>query len=229
MKKQFKLLGLGFFLMIAMGCQGVPVSAEPAPQGAKEATPPPSDEAAAPTKDEGKVASGKDRMIAVGDRVRVKIYPEDEFIKSSETEVSSEGAISLPMIGQVKVLGLKVVDAEREIVKLLAEDYLVNPVVVIEVVEAEAGKGKRSVSILGQVQKPGSYDFVGGQKLTLLRVISMAGGFTDIANASKIKVIRKEKGKSRVIRANAEAIISGKNPDIELEPGDVIHVGESFF
>ena len=166
----------------------------------------------------------------MGDRLRIKIYPEDEFIKSTETEVSSEGTISLPLLGKVDLKGLQVLEAERRIVKILAEDYLVNPVVVIEVLEVATEKIKYSVAVLGQVQKPATYQFDAGQKMTLLQAISMAGGFTDIANVKNIKVIRKKaKGDAAIIRANAESIIGGKSPDVELEPDDVVHVGESFF
>lgn len=185
---------------------------------------------AAPEGGPGKVTfTKKDRRIQIGDKVRVKIYPEDEFIRGAETEVSSEGSITLALIGKVKVDGLRPVEAEKEITKLLSKDYLVNPVVVIELAESVIEKEKKTVSILGQVRKPGTYDLPSDQKLTVLRLISVAGGFTDIANVKKIKVIRKEGEKTRVIRANAESIISGKDPDVELEPGDVIHVGESFF
>ncbi len=170
----------------------------------------------------------KDRLLEAGDKLRVKIYPEDEFIKSTDTEVSSEGTITLPLIGRVKVQGMKAVEAEREIAQILAKDYLVDPVVVVEI--GESGEvQKKSLAILGQVSKPGTYDFPPDQKLSLLRVISMAGGFSDIANVRKIKVIRKENGKTRILRANAESIISGSSPDIDLEPGDVISVGESLF
>lgn len=173
----------------------------------------------------------KERVLAVGERLRVKIYPEDEFIKGTETDVSSEGDVTLPLIGKVRVEGLKVVEAERKIVDILAQDYLVNPVVVIEVVEKPvAEKPKVKVSILGQVQKPGTYEFPADQKLTLLQSISTAGGFTDIANAKNIKIIRKKEGeKAESLRANAESIIAGQKPDVELEAGDVVHVGESFF
>ncbi len=143
--------------------------------------------------------------------------------------VSSEGDITLALVGKVKVEGMKAVDAEREIVNLLAKDYLVNPVVVIEVTRDVAKKQARSLSILGQVQKPGTYQLPENEKLTLLQLISMAGGFTEVANVKKIKVIRKEGGKVEVIRANAETIISGSQPDIELKEQDVVHVGESLF
>lgn len=173
----------------------------------------------------GKVAN----RLQVGDRIRVKIYPEDEYIKGGEMEVSSEGTITLPLIGKIRIEGMFPSEVEREIVRLLAQDYLVSPVVVIEVAEKVVEKGKRSVAILGQVQKPGTYDFPADQELTLLQLISMAGGFSDVANVKNIKVIRKEKDKTSIIRANAEEIISGKERDIELRPDDIIHVAESFF
>lgn len=167
--------------------------------------------------------------IAAGDHIRIKIYPEDEYIKGGEMEVSSEGTITLPLLGKVKIMGLKIPTAETKIAKLLAKDYLVSPVVVIEVAERVVEKEKRSVAILGQVQKPGSYELPPSQKMTLLQLISTAGGFSDVANVKKIKIIRKTGGKTEVIHANAESIISGNDPDIELEPEDVIHVAESFF
>ncbi len=175
----------------------------------------------------------KINTLEIGDRLALKIYPEDNYIKGGDMVVSSEGDITLPLIGKVKVAGLKPSEAEKEIVNLLATDYLVNPVVVIEVTReiSKETRARSSVSVLGQVRKPGTYQLPEeeGKKLTLLQLISMAGGFTDVANVKKIKVIRKAEGKVEVIRANAEAIISGGQPDIELKEQDVIHVGESLF
>lgn len=171
--------------------------------------------------------------IQVGDRVSVRIYPEDPFIKGAEMEVSSEGTIVLNLVGKITIQDLTILEAERKITEILAKDYLVDPVVVVEVAERVAEKEKKehkkTLSILGQVQKPGSYDLPAEGKLTLLQLISNAGGFTDVANAKNIKIIRKEGGKTNAIHANAEAIIAGKDPDVELAPEDVVHVGESFF
>ena len=134
--------------------------------------------------------------IQVGDRVSVRIYPEDQFIKGTEMEVSSEGTIVLNLVGKITIQDLTILEAEKKITEILAKDYLVNPVVVVEVAERiaekEKEKHKKTLSILGQVQKPGSYDLPVDRKLTLLELISQAGGFTDVANAKNIKIIRKE-------------------------------------
>lgn len=165
-------------------------------------------------------------VLRTGDKVHIRIYPEDDYLKGGEMEVSSEGNITLPLAGKIKVVGQTVIEAERSITKLLSADYLVSPEVVIEVLEYK----KQNFVVLGQVKKPGTYQFPPGtSKLTLLQAMSMAGGFSDIANSKNIRVIRKTGAHKEVLRANAEAIIKGDDPDIELQAGDVINVAESLF
>jgi polysaccharide export outer membrane protein len=174
---------------------------------------------------------GKDVPIKFGDKLKIKIYPEDQYVKGGDMEVSSEGNITLPLVGKVEVVGKTPVEAERVIAKIIDQDYLVNPEVVIEVAMRSQGD-KRTVILFGQVRKPGPYDFTpsqSGKRMTLLEVISMAGGFTEIANIKKIKIVRKLGGEKSVINVNGEAVMSGDEPDIELSHGDVITVSESMF
>ncbi len=167
-----------------------------------------------------------DYILQAGDVVLIKIYPEDEYIKGGKMEVSSEGNITLSLVGKVTVAGKSVVEAEREIAEILNRDYLVDPEVVIELEQHK----KQNVVLLGQVRKPGTYEMpIGAKKMTLLQAVSLAGGFSEIANIKKIKIVRQAEGKNEVIRANADAIISGSEQDVDLEPGDVISVSESLF
>ncbi len=169
---------------------------------------------------------GDDYVLQPGDRIRITIYPEDEFLKGGEMGISSEGNITLPLVGKINLAGLDVLQAEKAIQDVVGKDYLVDPEVVIEMVQ----ETKQTVAILGQVKKPGNYEYtVGGEPITLLEAVSLAGGFSEIANIKKIRVVRTVEGENVVIKANADAIINGKEEDIELEPGDVIHVMESLF
>lgn len=159
-----------------------------------------------------------------GDKLNIKIYPDDEYLKGGEAEVSTEGTITLPLIGKIPVSGKTVSEAEKIVSDTLDEGYLVNPQVVIEMLSYQAS----SFVVLGQVLKPGTYDFPpGAKKLTLLKAISLAGGFSDIANIKKIRIVRKSTGET--MDANAEEIISGGASDIEIKPNDVVHVSESRF
>lgn len=84
------------------------------------------------------------------------------------------------------------------------------------------------VSVLGQVNKPGSYLLK--RDLTVLEVVALAGGFTKIAAVDATQVVRQEGGKKRVFKIRVSAIMRGeKSYDIELLPGDTIIVPESFF
>ncbi len=163
-------------------------------------------------------------ILQTGDRIDIKIYPEDEFLKGGEAEVSSQGYVTIPLVGKIKAANQSVLDVENKIAEVLAEDYIANPQVVIEVLQYQAS----TFAVLGQVSRPGSYELpVGGRKMTLLEAISTAGGFNDIANTKKIKIMRKSTG--AVLRINVESIISGNELDIEILHDDVIHVSESLF
>ncbi|MCM8782992.1 MAG: polysaccharide biosynthesis/export family protein [Candidatus Omnitrophica bacterium] len=85
------------------------------------------------------------------------------------------------------------------------------------------------VSIIGQVHRPGAYDFKKG--LTLLELVSIAGGFRDIANIDGTSIIRNEDGKRRSIRIKVSDITKrgDKSKDIPLKPGDTVVVPESLF
>ncbi len=163
-------------------------------------------------------------ILQTGDRIDIKIYPEDEFLKGGEAEVSSQGYVTIPLVGKIKAANQSVLDVENKIAEVLAEDDIANPQVVIEVLQYQAS----TFAVLGQVSRPGSYELpVGGRKMTLLEAISTAGGFNDIANTKKIKIMRKSTG--AVLRINVESIISGNELDIEILHDDVIHVSESLF
>ena len=175
----------------------------------------------------------EDYILKKGDLVFVKIYPEDDYVKGGEMEINSEGMITLPLLGKMEVADKTTLTAEKEIAEIIDRDYLVNPSVVITVRPNEKPLIKKQpLMILGQVKRPGPVNFpVAENTFSLLQAIASAGGFTEIANIKKIKIIRQgaDGGKNQVIQANADAIISGSDDDVELEPGDIINVSESLF
>lgn len=78
----------------------------------------------------------------------------------------------------------------------------------------------------GQIKKPGLYDYQPG--LTALNVCIMAGGFAKFAAPNRTKIIRKENGEQTVIEIDLDDVKEGKAPDVELKPGDRIHVPETW-
>jgi polysaccharide export outer membrane protein len=123
------------------------------------------------------LASGKDlyRDYKIGpeDLIEVSVFEEEKLNKT--VRVSSQGNISLPLIGILRVKGLTANELEREIRELLAEKYLQDPHVSVFIKEYRSQR----ISVIGAVEKPGPYD-VTGQK-TVLNLLGMAGGLKEDA------------------------------------------------
>lgn len=167
-----------------------------------------------------------DYLIKSGDKINIKIFPEDQYIRGGQYEVTPEGNVTLPLIGKVIVAGKTISEASDDLRQIIDKDYIISPEVVIELL----GYKVETFVVLGQVQKPGTLNMpAGATELTFLQAISLAGGFSQIANIKKVKIIRVIEGQRKIIRLNAESIISGEAEDIRIEPGDVIHVSESMF
>lgn len=141
-----------------------------------------------------------------------------------KARVSSQGYITFPLLGEVKVAGLTIAELEKELTRLLEKDYLVNPQVSVFIEEYS------TVSILGQVKEPGSFEIKG--KLTVIELISLAGGFTKIADRNNVRVMRtRPDGTKDTIRVKADDVINrGREEDnLQLQPDDIVTVPESFF
>lgn len=171
-------------------------------------------------------ADSEEYRIRAGDILNVSVFQEPEL--SQMVKVPQSGSIRYSLLGVIQVKNLTTSEAEKKITELLAKDYLVNPRVSITV---ETNKSRRVVTVLGEVKQPGAIEIPDQEQVTLLQLIGRAGGFTNIAATDRVTIIRTENGKEQVIRVNVSAIIksSDKSKDIELKPGDVVSVPESFF
>mgnify|MGYP000361040249 CR=1 FL=1 len=86
-----------------------------------------------------------------------------------------------------------------------------------------------TVFCLGQVRNPGAVSFQSTQRITVLSAIARAGGLTDRAS-KKLTIKRRDRsGKDVELQADYRRILAGKEPDVELQAGDIIVVKESFF
>ena len=127
----------------------------------------------------------------------------------------------MPLIGAVRIEGLTTDQAGTAIKKKLADGYLVKPEVTVSI-EARI---RKTVTVLGQAQRPGVFELPTHRRLTLVEAIGMAGGVTRIANAKKVTL--KRGGSVQTI--NLAEITSGKGADIPLQDGDMITIPESLF
>lgn len=163
-------------------------------------------------------------LLAPNDVVAVTVFQEDDL--TTKARVANDGTITVPLIGSVRIGGKSVDEAGQVIRARLAKGFLVNPQVSVAITEY----AKRLFTVLGQVQKGGTFEFPNQGPLDLLQAIGLAGGYTRIANPAKIIVKRRVGGKDTVIPLNAKAMAgnSAAKP-FEVLPGDTITVSESIF
>lgn len=90
---------------------------------------------------------------------------------------------------------------------------------------------RASVTIycLGEFRSPGALLFTSTDRITVMTTIARAGGLSDRASGTLTIKRRDRSGKDIEIKVNAKRVLAGKDPDVELQSGDVLVVKESFF
>jgi protein involved in polysaccharide export with SLBB domain len=162
-------------------------------------------------------------LLSANDQVMVEVFGEDDLRTAGR--LNGEGNLSVPLLGSVHLGGLTLTQAASRLTDLYGRDYLVNPKVNVMLV----GYAKRRFTVLGQVNRPGSYDMPEGspEGVDLLEAVAMAGGYTRIAAPEKISVKRRD----QVIRVDAKRLAkqSGSGEGFRVQPGDTVTVAESIF
>lgn len=148
--------------------------------------------------------------LGSGDRLRVIVFGEDML--SGEYTVDGSGAVSLPLIGEVRGGGLTLREFQRAVEAALSEGYLNDPRVSAEVLNF------RPFYIMGEVREPGEYPYTSG--LTVVNAVATAGGFSYRANTRRVFI--KRAGSV----AETEYPLTVNTP---VQPGDTIRIAERFF
>lgn len=168
-----------------------------------------------------------------GDRIKVSVLGEVDC--NIEATINNDESVRLAYIGELLLAKMNVKQAETYIAQeyrrqLIFRDPQVS-VTISKYVE-------RFVFLSGSVNKQGPYTFPPeAEAMNLVQVIARAGGFTDIANKTKVRVTRTfydESGKiknSMTYEVNVEALSSGSAEEGEYKtfmiyPGDQIFVKE---
>lgn len=179
---------------------------------------------AAPAKDHP-LTTRPDYTLQASDLIKVQVFQEPDLER--DVRLSQEYTVTLPLIGTVNLKDKTVRQACELIRDLYNRDYLVNPQVSVIVLEYAA----RTVNVLGAVNKPGAVDFPPEQPMTLLDAIAKAGGFSRLADRSKVKLTRVQPGgRAEMQVIDADEIIQGHAKDTWLlQKDDVIYVPERLF
>ena len=163
-----------------------------------------------------------DTTLGPGDVFDVRVYGEETL--SGSHRVAQDGTISFPLLGRVEVAGMEPTEIADKLQKELRErKFLKDPHISIYV---EQYTSKR-VSVVGAVANPGSFPLETG--MTVVQAISMAGGFSALADRNATMVTRKVGDKTLRYRVPVDRVTKGEAQDIEVADDDIIFVPERIF
>jgi polysaccharide biosynthesis/export protein len=157
-------------------------------------------------------------VIGPEDVLAINVWREPD-LSAKEVLVRPDGKISLPLVGDVQASGATPKQLQDRIVESI-RTFVTSPVVAVVVLKI----GSRSVSIVGQVAKPGFYYMA--SPMTVVELLARAGGLREEAKKNRISIIRKEGEKSISYPFNYKDISQGKNlqQNIILKNGDQVIV-----
>lgn len=224
-----RLLGFGLALLCAADLAGAQTNVFDAPRppavaaasAAPVSAPARQPAAAGPEA----IAAPSGYVLSANDQIAVEVFGEDDLRTSGR--LNSEGNISVPLLGSVHLGGATLTQAAATLTDLYGRDYLVNPKISVSLV----GYAKRRFTVLGQVNRPGSYEMPEGSPggIDLLEAVAMAGGYTRIAAPERISVRRHRDQGDQIMKINAKKLANGAGSGFRVVPGDTLTVGESIF
>lgn len=149
-------------------------------------------------------------ILSTDDNIAIIVFNEEDLSLDS-VRITNNGTVNLPLLGEVEVKGLNVVQVADKITALLLNGYLKKPNVSVRITQY------RPFYINGEVKKTGSYAYRKG--LNIEKAVTLAGGFTERATKKGIVLVRE----------GEEEPIDNVTLKTQVHPGDVITIKESFF
>ena len=151
------------------------------------------------------------------DALEITVWQEPDLQK--EVLISPDGWLTFPLVGEIKAQGKTIEEVRQEITKRLKR---LIPEAVVSVSLIRIGSNKAYV--IGKVNQPGEYTT--GRYVTVMQVLSMAGGLRQFSAGDKIKILRRVNGREIAIPFNYDEVVSGRNleQNIVLMDGDVVVV-----
>ncbi len=162
--------------------------------------------------------------VGVDDILEISVLQPDEILRV--VTVAPDGTITFPYIGTMRVEGSTIPEIQEKIKDALSDGYMRFPVVVVSLRESRS----RKFFVYGEVMRPGSYSLV--ENTTVLRAISMAGGFTKFGSSSRVKVLRPRRNGAgyETLKIDIRKVMDGDSQeDLPLMAGDMVVVSEGIF
>ncbi|MBK8172638.1 MAG: polysaccharide export protein [Sandaracinaceae bacterium] len=167
-------------------------------------------------------SAGNDTSLGVGDIFDVRVFDEAEL--TGTYRVAQDGSIDFPLVHRVQVAGLEPTQIADMISARLHDDGIMHdPHVSVLVREYNS----KRITVLGAVARAGTFPMANG--LTAVQAVSLAGGFTSLANRNQTVITRSIAGRTHTYRVRLADIMEGDAEDFALGAGDTLFIPENIF
>ncbi|ATE67023.1 polysaccharide biosynthesis/export family protein [Rhizorhabdus dicambivorans] len=166
----------------------------------------------------------KPYRINPGDEIEIYVWGDERLQRV--LKVLPDGSVSFPLVGRIDALNKLPTDLEGVVVAGLADQYRNSVPRVTVSVKNPSGL---SFSVAGKVRQPGA--FQPGHYMNVLEAVSVAGGPTEFADLSRVKIYRKNGAQIQVIEVRLDTAMKGspsaadlQGAIVELQSGDTVVV-----
>jgi polysaccharide biosynthesis/export protein len=162
-------------------------------------------------------------VIGPGDVVNIVVWRNPEL--SMIVPVRPDGKIAAPLVEDLPAIGKDSTTLARDIEKALAK-VIRDPVVTV-IVTNFVGPYSEQIRVVGEAAKPQVLSYK--QKMTLLDVMIAVGGVTDFADGNGASILRSSEGKQYSVRIKDLIKRGDISANVEMKPGDVLIIPQSWF
>jgi polysaccharide export outer membrane protein len=170
-------------------------------------------------------ATNQDYLIGPGDSVNIIVWRNPEV--SLVVPVRPDGKITTPLVEDLPASGKTPTELARDIEKALAK-FIQQPVVTV-IVTGFVGTYGEQIRVIGQAAKPQALPYK--RDMSLMDVMIAVGGVTEFASGNRASIIRNVDGKSQNLPVRLNDLIKKGDisANVQMQPGDVLVIPESFF
>ena len=163
-------------------------------------------------------------IVGPGDSLNIIVWRTPEL--SMSVPVRPDGKITAPLVEDLPAMGKDSTTLARDIEQHLAK-YIRDPVVTV-IVTSFVGPFSEQIRVVGEAARPQFLPF--RQKMTLLDVMIAVGGLTDFASGNRATILRTSEGnKQYAVRLNDLIKRGDVSANVEMRPGDILIIPQSFF
>ncbi len=173
------------------------------------------------------IDNGEDTEYEIGPGDSLQIFVWDHADLSTGVQVRPDGRISTPLVEDLQAAGKTPTQLARDI-EVVLKEYVRTPVVTV-IMQGFVGDGDQQIRVVGQAVSPRALQYKQG--MTVLDVLIQVGGLSEFAAGNRAKIIRKQAGEEIEIKVRLDDLVNdGKmKNNIEMLPGDVLFIPQSFF